>query len=137
MRALGVDFGSKRIGLAVGVDDPMVTTARNPIEPTGTLKKDAAALAELAKKEEADVVVVGIPINPDDPRMERVCRRLAEEIRALGLRVEEVDESLSSVEAEANLMATDLTAAGRRKLRDGEAARIIVERFFEDERNDG
>jgi len=131
LRALGIDFGSKRIGVAVGVSEPMVTTARPPLTPTGTLAKDAAAIVALAQKEEADAVVVGIPENPDDPRMANVCRKLAESIRALGLNVAEVDEAMSSVEAEANLLETELTAAGRRKLRDGEAARIILERYFE------
>lgn len=127
-----MDFGSQRIGLAVGVDEPFVaTTPQPPLAPTGTLKRDAEAIAALASKLEIDAVVVGVPVNDEDPRMARICAKLIEEIRALGRRVEGVDESMTSVQAEANLRQTGLTAAGRRKLRDGEAARLIVERFFE------
>lgn len=131
MRALAVDFGSVRIGIAVGVDAPLATTPRNAIAPLGSLAKDAAQLAAIAKREAVDVVVVGVPENEADPRMARICRTLSQNLRDLGVTVAEVDESLSSVAAETRLLATgDLTAAQRRKRRDGEAACILLERFF-------
>jgi putative Holliday junction resolvase len=132
VRAMGVDFGSKRIGIAFGVDEPFVATSDRPaLIPTGTLAKDAANLLALAKNEGADRIIVGIPMNEPDDRMAKVCKKLAELLREGGAKVEEVDESFSSVEAESNLIGTGLTAAGRRKLRDGEAARILLERYFE------
>lgn len=131
IRALGVDFGSKRIGLAVGIDEPFVaTTPQSPISASGSLKRDADAINILAKRHEVDVVVVGIPENLEDDRMARVCRKLAEEIRSANWTVIEVDETMTSVQAETNLRSSDLTAGGRRKRRDGEAACLILERFF-------
>lgn len=127
---MAVDFGSKRIGIAVGVSEPMVATPKPYLVPTGTLAKDALQLASLAKQHEADVVVVGIPHNDENPRMANICMKLAEAIRKLGLEVEEIDESLSSVEAESRLLAMDLTAATRRSHRDAEAACILLERYF-------
>lgn len=131
MRLLGVDFGSKRIGLATGYDDPPIASARRGVLPTGSLKGDARQIWAIAEAEEADLIVLGIPVNEEDERMARVCRKLADELRALGLSVEEVDESLTSVEAEDSLRETGASAAKRRGLKDGEAARIILERFLE------
>lgn len=132
MRVLGVDFGSKRIGLAVGVDDPFVATSPHPtLEPSGTLSRDAARIVALAGELEVDAVVVGIPFNEQDGRMAGICQRLASAIRELGIEVGEVDESSTSVEAEANLIHLGAKAALRKRMRDGEAARLIVERYFE------
>jgi putative Holliday junction resolvase len=127
---MGVDFGSKRIGLALGVDEPEVVTPRPSISPTGTLAKDAAALAEIAAREQVDAIVVGIPENADDGRMARICRTLAGHIREFGYVVHEVDESLTSVEAEDALRSANIRAALRRRLKDGEAACRIIERYF-------
>ncbi len=130
MRVLGVDFGSKKIGIAVGGDDPMIVTAQPNLVPSGTLKIDAIALSELAKKWEAEAIVLGIPVNEADPKMQRICGLLAERIRETGTEVFEVDETLTSVEADEVWRGEGYSVATRKRLRDGEAARIIVERFF-------
>lgn len=131
MRLLAVDFGSKRIGLATGYLEPPVASARRGISASGSLKSDAKQIEIIAAEEEADLIVMGIPLNDEDDRMARICRKLAEELRLLGLVVEEVDEALTSVEAEASLRETGARAAIRRNLKDGEAARRILERYLE------
>jgi putative Holliday junction resolvase len=128
LRVLGVDFGSKRIGIAVGESEFGIVSPRPNLLASGTLAKDAAAIAELARRETVEKVVVGIPVNPEDPRMERVCGRLAEEIGKLGLVVETVDEAMTSVQAEARM--GELKGSQVRKRKDGEAACQIVERYF-------
>ncbi|HMS53865.1 MAG TPA: Holliday junction resolvase RuvX [Fimbriimonadaceae bacterium] len=136
MRVIGVDLGKARIGVAVGVVEFGVATPRPNLIASGSLKDDAVALTEMARREEADGFVIGIPEN-DDPKMARACRLLAGHLLEAGYRVFEVDESFSTVEAENALRQTDLKASGRRKLRDGESARIILERFFDEyEAND-
>lgn len=132
MRLIGVDFGSVRIGIAVAESEPQVISPRKPLAPSGTLAKDAVTLAELAKNEQADALVLGFPDheNPNDNgKMQRVCRRLADEIEALGVKTHLQDEALSSLEAKGRL--TDLTAAKAKKQLDSEAAVIILERFLE------
>ena len=130
MRVLGVDFGSKKIGIAVGGDDPRIVTAQPNLTPSGTLKVDAVALSKLAKNWEADAIVLGIPVNEEDPKMQRICGMLAQRIREEGMEVFEIDESLTSVEADEVWREEGYSVARRKRLRDGEAARIIVERFF-------
>jgi putative holliday junction resolvase len=149
MRLLGVDFGFKRIGLAVAETEPQIITARATIEASGTLKIDAEKLAVIAKREEVDTVVVGLPIEEsgEEGKMARICRRLGGLLADHGVEVCFVDESYSSLEAERNLRldhqgqdapdthaleghGTVLKASQIRKLKDGEAARLILERFI-------
>lgn len=132
MRLLGVDWGTKRIGIAVGESDHKVVSLRNPIDPTGTLKKDAINLVQLAKNEQAQAIVLGLPLEPGgiEGRMAKIARMLAKEIEQAGMRVELVDETLTSVQAESEMAAQGLKASRRKKLKDGEAACLILERFL-------
>ena len=131
MRVLGVDFGGKRIGLAVGDSDFGIPSPRPALDATGTLRLDATNLAALAKKEEATSVVIGLPlVEGEETKMSRICRMLGAEVEKLGLTVAYVDESLTSAVAESNLKNQDWTAATRKKHLDGEAACQILERYF-------
>ncbi len=131
MRLLGIDFGFKRIGLAVAETEFGIITARPAIEASGTLKNDAQRLIEIARQDKVDAVVVGLPLESGvEGKMARICRTVAEQIGASGLTVHLIDESLSSVAAEATLREDNLKASQRRKLQDGEAARVILERFI-------
>jgi len=133
MRLLGVDYGFKRIGLAVAESDFGIITPRPPLAATGTLARDAQNLAAIAKKEAVDRTILGLPIEEDGNhgKMARVCETVAEHLRKFGLTVDLVDERMSSVEAENSLRQEDLKASQRRKLRDGEAARILLERYID------
>jgi putative holliday junction resolvase len=132
LRVLGVDFGGKRIGIALGESEGAITTARPPIDASGKLAADAEKIAGIAKREGADAVVVGLPLQEEqEAKLARICEMLAERIRERGVTVFLVNEALTSVEADANLLAAGLKASTRRKLRDGEAARLILERFFD------
>lgn len=130
MRVLGVDFGGARIGLAAMDSKSMTPRALPPLAATGTLAKDAALIAAAARKEEAELAVVGIPLSDgEETKMSRICRMLAEKIEAEGLRVELVDESLTSQMAEEGLRAEGLTAGQAKKRVDGEAAIRILLRW--------
>ena len=133
MRLLGIDLGRRRIGIAVGETLLAVATPRPPLSASGKLDSDADAIVRLARQEQVDAVVVGVPELEDAGdcgRMQRACRELGGRLAERGVRVEFVDEAMTSVEAEAALRATGLTAAKRRVRRDGEAAARILERFM-------
>jgi len=136
MRLLGVDFGFKRIGLAVVDSDIKLPAPRPTLAASGKLKNDAQTLHELAKKEQANAIVIGLPVEPDgsEGRMARICRQLAGQIEALGTTVHFVDERLTSIEAEQNLFAEDLKASQRKKRLDSEAACLILERYLHDQK---
>ncbi len=135
MRVLGVDFGGKRIGLAVGESEYGVTTARPNLAASGTLAKDAEAIARKAAEEGAEAVVVGLPVEPDgaEGRMARICRQLADRLRERGVEVNMVDERMTSAEAESDLAAAGMKGSVRKRTIDGEAARRILERWFSEQ----
>ncbi len=132
MRLVGVDFGRKRIGLAVMETDARVPTPRGTIPAVGTLAKDAVAIHNFAASEHADAIVLGVPqpFEGQDDRMARVCRMLADHLRGLGATVHLVDEAFTSIAAEEQLRNTGLTAGKRKELRDAEAACQILERYL-------
>ena len=133
MRVLGIDFGRLRIGVAVAETELAVATPRRPLKASGKLDTDADAIQRLAVSEEAEAVILGVPVMEqasDGGRMQRVCRELGSRLEARGLRVEYVDEALTSVEAEAALRQTGLNAAKRKLRLDGEAAARILERYM-------
>lgn len=133
MRLLGVDFGFKRIGLAIAESEFGVVTPRPALAASGTLKLDAANIEATFRRESADKVVLGLPIEEDGNlgKMARVCQTVAGLLRDKGIEVDFVDERYSSLEAESVLRHEDLKASQRRKLRDGEAAGILLERYLE------
>src|SRR5688572_13956624 len=99
MRTMGLDVGTKTIGVAVsdglGLTAQGVTTVRRT-----SLKADLAALTALAREHEVERVVVGLPLNMDGsegPRAE-ASRKFADTVsQALGVPVELWDERLSTV----------------------------------------
>lgn len=131
---LGVDFGFARIGLAIAETEPGIVTPRPALKASGTLKTDAKAISEFAKREEAEAIVVGLPYDEEGGgKMARICGTLGDHLELLGHVVHRVDESMTSVAADASLRGAGLKASERRKLRDGEAAALILERWMDGE----
>lgn len=131
MRVLGVDLGRVRIGIAVGETEFRVATVRPSLDASGTLAMDALAIDALARREEVERIVVGQPLNEEDGRMARVCAMLADLLRQHGWLVDLVDESFTSVQAEAALAEVRAKGSQRRRARDGMAAALILERYFD------
>jgi putative holliday junction resolvase len=132
MRLLGVDYGFKRIGLATCDSGSGLFTPIQPLAAAGSLKRDAAAIAQIAKKESAEEIVVGLPLEPEggEGRMARICRTVGGLLEEAGYPVHFVDESLTSNAAEGDMIAAGLKAAHRKRLLDSEAAARILERFL-------
>lgn len=132
MRCVGVDFGGVRIGTAVGEKELKVASTRPVIKASGTLASDAAKIVELVRSEQAQAVVVGLPLDANgETRMSGVCRKLGEHIESLGVTVFFVDESFTSAESERDMVESGLKGSERRHRSDSLAACKILERFFE------
>jgi putative Holliday junction resolvase len=133
MRTLGLDVGTKTIGVAVSDGLGLTAQALTTIRRTN-LKADLAALGELAREHEASRMVVGLPLNMDGtegPRAE-ASRKFADAAsQALGLPVEFWDERLSTVAAERTLLEADLTRARRRQVIDQVAAQFILQGWLD------
>ena len=136
MRAMGVDYGTRRIGLALS--DPTGTLAT----PLTTLVRRAgrrapiARILELARQHEVDRFVLGLPLHPQEGenRWTAEARDFGRRLRdRSGLPVHLVDESYSSAEAEARIRVIGLKRAKREdKARiDAGAAAIILQDWLE------
>jgi putative Holliday junction resolvase len=132
-RVLGIDLGSRRIGVAVSDGLGLTAQPRTTIARHGGVR-DLDAIAAAAKEADADRIVLGLPIDPEGqegPAAQRA-RVFADKLRAaLGLPVELIDESFSTVEAEEVLLAADVSRAKRKQVIDKMAAAVILQRWLD------
>ena len=131
VRALGIDFGARRIGLAVS--EGAVALPVRTLERRG-LARDLDALAGLARERGVECVVVGLPLHMSGrrgPEAEAAERFAAQVGERLGLPVHLVDERWTSVEAERALRDGGRRARDRRGRVDAVAATLILRSWLE------
>lgn len=125
---LALDVGDARIGLAVGSIGSSFVFGRGHLERHGT-KRDVAAVLELAAREGAEVVVVGLPLRLDgtsSAQTERV-RVFASALAAAGAKVEFEDERLTTRIAQRQVGSSALPRSRRQeKGRLDEAAAVLI-----------
>ncbi len=135
-RVLGVDYGARRVGLAVS--DPTGTIA----QPLPTLSRRAGkrppvqAVAELARAWEAEAIVVGLPLTlqGDESEWTRETRAFGERLaQRTGLPLHFVDERMTSVRAERAVRSLGLRRTERedRTRVDAAAAVLILQAFLD------
>jgi putative Holliday junction resolvase len=129
MRVLGLDVGSKTVGVAVsdplGITAQGVTTLRRK-----SVKADVADVKRLAAEHEVSRVVVGLPLNMNGSEGPRAAasRAFGDAVsQATGLPVEYQDERLTTVAAERVLLEADLSRKKRREVIDQLAAQLILQ----------
>ncbi len=135
-RVLGIDLGSRRIGVAVSDGLGLTAQPRATLPRHGGMR-DMDAIARVVKEADADRIVLGLPLDcegKEGPAALRA-RAFADKLRAtLKLPVELCDESFSTVEAEDVLIAADLSRARRKQVVDKLAAAIILQRWLDAQR---
>jgi putative Holliday junction resolvase len=135
-RVLGVDFGTKRIGLAVS--DPEGITAQ-PLEvlEASSTEEAASAVAERARELGVDALVVGIPLRMSGVRgpAAEAAEVFAQLVEAkTGLPVHRWDERLSTREAEGAMRAAGVRARRQRGTVDKVAAALVLRAYLEAQR---
>ncbi len=132
-RILGLDVGTKYIGLAVS--DTTLTLAQG--KGKVLRRSDDVAIGritEVIKELGIEKIVVGLPVNMDGTMGERAkdCRAFAEKLKEkTGLAVELWDERLSTKEAEDVMLAADMTRNKRKKVIDKLAAQLILQGYLD------
>ncbi|MFM1748363.1 MAG: hypothetical protein RLZZ188_2029 [Verrucomicrobiota bacterium] len=131
MRCLGIDYGTRRIGLSYG--DELGVATPLPALTEADAANRWSALLDVARRRRVTDLVVGHPLNMDDTpgpkarEAEAFAARLGAE---LGLPVHLVDERLTSHEAEATIAKSrrrELRASG---IVDSRAATLILQDFL-------
>ena len=132
-RALGLDYGRARIGLAVSDELGLLAHPR-PALPAEPRARVLRALRTLVKEEEIVVVVLGLPRNMDGTsgRSEVRVREFARELeQALSLDVVLVDERLSTVQASLLLREGGTRAREQKEKIDSAAAAILLQTYLD------
>ena len=133
-RALGLDLGERRIGVAVSDSEGRVATPLTVLERSGSRKRDHKAIAELVDEYEAGVVVVGMPLSLDGGTgpAARGAEQEAQQLgSALGVPVLTYDERLTTVIAEQALAEAGLSGKARRRRVDMVAASVILQGWLD------
>ena len=132
MRVLGLDVGSKTIGVAVTDELGVAAHALETLARKGTAR-DVAQVMAIAKKLGAERAVVGIPCEADGSEGQRAARVrvFADALAEAGLPIVTWDESFSTVEAEGVLLEADLSRQKRKRVIDRLAAQVILQGWLD------
>ena len=132
MRVLGLDLGTRRIGVAVSVGT--IATPHSVLERRRDRATDHTAIAALVDELGAERVIVGLPLSLDG-RMGPAATAAAEEAAALGdvlaVPVETYDERLTTVTADRSLSSLGLKGQARRRVVDKVAAAVILQAWLD------
>ncbi len=134
MRALGVDLGSKRIGIAVSDSAGLVASAVDTVHRSGDRAREHREIVRIGREFEVEAFVVGVPYTLDG-EVGPAARAILEEVRELAattdLPVETYDERLTTVSADRLLQDQGLDAKERRKVVDKVAAAILLQAWLD------
>ena len=135
-RVLGVDLGSRRIGLALSDPTGTVASPYEVLTRTGDRAADHRAIVAAAREEEAVRIVVGLPLSLSggDGPAARGVRAEAEELREVAgpdLPVELHDERLTTVTAQRALKDGKMRRGDRRRVVDKVAAAVMLQSYLE------
>ena len=136
MRILGLDYGSKTVGVAVS--DPLGLTAQRVEtiwrKQENKLRRTLARIEELVKEYQAERIVIGLPRNMNNTMGERAEKSLefGEMVeKRTGLPVIMWDERLTTREAERALMEAGVRRENRKEYLDSVAAVLILQGYLD------
>ncbi|MCH5165720.1 MAG: Holliday junction resolvase RuvX [Clostridiales bacterium] len=133
-KILGVDFGLKRVGLAV-CDSLHILATPLSVYRTKSMRDSIDHVARVAVEQDVGAIVVGLPLNLDGSESVQTgrARAFARNIeKVTGLPTELFDERLSTVEADELLIDAGVkSAAARANLVDSMAAKVILQGYIE------
>ncbi len=135
MRIMGLDYGDRRIGVALS--DAMGWTA----QPLGMIERDAGGelerIAELVREHEVSEIVVGLPKNMNGTIGERgeISIAFAETLRQrLSIPVHLWDERLTTAAATKTLLEADISRRKRKQVVDKMAAALLLQNYLDSRR---
>ncbi len=134
MRALGLDLGSRRIGVAVSDSHGRLATPVTTLLRARTHDADHRAIAELVAEWDAEIVAVGLPLSLDGsvgPAAQVVLDEVTELARTLDVPVETVDERFTTVTAGHQLRAIGVKGKKRSQVIDQGAAAVLLQAWLD------
>jgi putative Holliday junction resolvase len=137
MRALGLDLGTRRIGVAISDSDETIASPIETLTRGRDHAADHAAVAALVEEWGAGVVVVGLPLSLDGtngPAATTVLEEVDELRTALTVPVETNDERFTTVTADHQLREQGVRGRKRTAVIDQAAAAILLQSWLDQRR---
>lgn len=134
LRALGLDLGSKRIGVAIGDRTGTIASPLQVLQRSGSLRRDHQVIAALAIEEEADIIVVGLPLNMNGstgPAAQAAIDEATALATVVGVPVVTFDERRTTVTADQAMMEAKMRAQARRRIVDKIAAAVMLQGWLD------
>lgn len=132
---IAIDYGLKRVGIAVSDPERIFAFPSAVLENKG-IELLIKEISDIVLEKEADLIIVGMPYNMPGVKslksemaikVEKFISKLKEKIP---LKIEIIDERLSSFMAEENLKEAGISSKKSKKFVDAEAARIMLEEYL-------
>jgi putative Holliday junction resolvase len=136
MRIMGLDYGSKTVGVAIS-DELLLTAQGKEIirrKEENKLRKTLARIEELIQEYSVEQIVLGLPLNMDQTPSERsqLCLEFKDKIeRRTGIPVTMWDERLTTVEADEIMDELGIKGRDRKEYVDMIAAQIILQDYMD------
>ena len=136
MRIMGLDYGSKTVGVALS-DELLLTAGAKEIirrKEENKLRKTLARIEELIVEYSVEKIVLGLPVNMDGTPSERsgLCLEFKDKIeRRCGIPVVMLDERLTTVEADEIMNEAGIKGRERKEYVDMIAAQIILQDYLD------
>jgi putative Holliday junction resolvase len=134
VRALGLDLGSKRVGVAIGDRTGTIASPLQVLQRSGSVTRDHEAIAKLVIEEEADIVVVGLPLNmsgSSGPAAQAAIEEAAALATVVAVPVVTFDERRTTVTADRAMMEANMRAQARRRIVDKIAAAVMLQNWLD------
>ena len=137
-RIMGLDYGSKTIGVAISDELGLTAQPFETIERSGEnkLRRSLARISEIVKEKNIRKIVVGLPVNMSGENGERVALTLAfvEKLKSrVDVPIIMQDERLTTMEADEILDESGVKKKDRKQFIDQIAAGIILREYMEKE----
>lgn len=129
MKYLGIDFGLRRIGLALS-EEGIIASPLKTIEVKG-FKDALIQVSEFIQREKFDKIVVGLP----EARMGTNVLAFIKALKKMGFDVITSDETLSSQKATLQMVELNIPK-NKRRFNDATAAAVILQQFLDDHSNE-
>jgi putative Holliday junction resolvase len=133
-RALGLELGSKRVGVAIGDRTGTIASPLQVVQRSGSMRRDHQVIAALVEEEEADIVVVGLPLNMNGstgPAAQAAIDEAAALATVVRVPVVTFDERRTTVTAEQAMIEFNMRAQARRRIVDKIAAAVMLQNWLD------
>ena len=134
MRKLGIDYGDSRVGLAITDELGITVQGLETIHHKGNDKIVLRRLEEIFNQYEIDTIVIGLPINMDGTKTERVVvtEKFIHKLKCKfsKVKIEEIDERLTTVAAHRTMNYLNINKYEKRNIVDTISAVYILETYM-------